>query len=147
MKRVAIIGAGISGLTCAHRLTELAAKDGAGLEISVFDGAFRAGGTIESEKRDGFLLEKGPDSFISEKPWAADLSKRLGIDSEIIGTSDEHRKTFVVKNGRLIPLPEGFYLVAPVNPVSFLKTPLFSWRGKLRMLAEIWIPKKKACAE
>ena len=147
MKRVAIIGAGISGLACAHRLTELAAKGGAGLEISVFDGASRGGGTIESEKRDGFLLEKGPDSFISEKPWVMDLSKRLGIDSEIIGTPGENRKTFVVKNGHLIPLPEGFYLVAPVNPVSFLKTPLFSWRGKLRMLAEIWIPKKKAGAE
>ncbi|MBI2095246.1 MAG: protoporphyrinogen oxidase [Candidatus Omnitrophica bacterium] len=147
MKRVAIVGAGVSGLACAHRLGELAAKAGTAMEISVFDAASRAGGTIASEEKDGFLLEKGPDSFISEKPWAVELSGRLGIGPEILGTEGRYRKTFVVKGGRLLPLPEGFYLVAPLNPVSFLGTPLFSWAGKLRMMSEVWVPRKTGSAD
>lgn len=144
MKRIAILGAGISGLACALRLEELRKKNGTGFEVSIYDSAPRAGGTIETELRDGFVLEKGPDSFISEKPWVLDLCKKLGIDSEILDTQNENRKVFVVKKGRLIALPEGFYLVAPTQMASLAATPLFSTLGKIRMASEVFIPRKQS---
>ncbi len=140
MRRVAIIGAGISGLTCALRLEELRKQNGIDLEVSIYDSAPRAGGAIETEIRDGFILEKGPDSFISEKSWVLDLCKKLGIDSEILDTQNENRRVFVAKNGRLIALPEGFYLIAPTQMASFAAAPLFSTLGKIRMASEIFIP-------
>ncbi len=143
-RKIAIIGAGISGLSVAHRLSELNKYKNADIEFRVFEASHHIGGTIETQSRDGFLLEKGPDSFLSEKPWALDLCKRLGIDQEIIGTQNENRRTFVVRRGQLIPLPEGFYMIAPVNMGEFFKTPLFSWPGKIRMAFEMFIPPKRS---
>ena len=144
MKRIAIIGAGISGLSCALRLEELRKQYGADLEISVYDSSSRAGGAIETESIDGFTLEKGPDSFISEKPWVLDLCKKLGIGSEVLDTRRENRKVFVVKGNRLISLPEGFYLIAPTRMVALAATPLFSILGKLRMGCELFVPKRSS---
>src|SRR5437016_3938485 len=105
-KKIAIIGGGISGLACVYRLLELK-QQSSDFEVMLFEAGARLGGTIETQKKDGFILEKGADSFIWEKPWALDLCRRLGIDSEIIGTREENRKSFVVKKKKLIPLPEG----------------------------------------
>ncbi len=143
-QKIAIIGAGISGLSVAHRLTELQKEKNLDIEYRVFESSDRTGGTIETESRDGFLLEKGPDSFLSEKPWALDLCKRLGIDGQIIGTQNENRRTYVVHQKKLIPLPEGFYMIAPVNMGEFFKTSLFSWPCKIRMAAELFIPPKRS---
>lgn len=143
MKRVAIIGAGISGLVCALRLEELRKRGEHDFEVILFDAAPRAGGTIETEAEDGFILEKGPDSFIAEKPWVPDLCKKWGMDSEILDTQAKSRKVFVLKNGEMVPLPEGFYIIAPTQPASFAATSLFSLRGKIRMAAEWFIPGKK----
>src|SRR3989338_86129 len=143
--KIAVVGAGISGLTCAYRLTELAAQHSLPLNLTIFDAGRQPGGTIETQIRDGFVLEKGPDSFLSEKPFAVELCRRLGIEDEIIGTENRNRKVFVVKNGRLLPLPEGFHLIAPIDPIAFLKSPLFSFQGKLRAACEPWI--KAGCAE
>lgn len=145
MKRVAIIGGGVSGLACAHRLAELAKEKKEALEILLFESSSRAGGGIvQTEKREGFLLERGPDSFLSEKSSVSDLSKRLGIDSKIINTEDQNRKVFVARGGRLIGLPAGFYLIAPTDLWAFFQSPLFSLPGKLRMAAEWCVPRKKS---
>ncbi len=114
-KRIAIVGGGISGLALAHRLFELKEKSSSVYEITLFESGHRLGGTIETERKDGFLLEKGPDSFISDKPWALDLCKRLGLESELIGKRNENRKSFVVRDGRLLEMPPGFYLIAPTQ--------------------------------
>ena len=143
MKRIAIIGAGISGLTCALRLEELRKQHRADMEVSVYEAAPRAGGAIETETRDGFTLEKGPDSFISEKPSVLDLCQRLGIDSEVLDTQENNRKAFVIKNGRPIRLPDGFYLIAPTRLASLAFSPLFSPLGKIRIASEFFIPRKK----
>ncbi len=145
--KVAIIGGGISGLACAHRLLELKEENRTDLEIFLFEGSTRLGGTIETEVRDGFVLEKGPDSFISEKPFAVLLSNRLGIDGQIIGTRNENRKSFVLRNGKLIPVPQGFYLIAPTDIKGFLGTPLFSFPGKIRMMLEPFISKRDGDAD
>jgi oxygen-dependent protoporphyrinogen oxidase len=94
MKRVIILGAGISGLSLAHRLFELQKEKGGDFEVFLFEKEGRAGGNIETLKQDGFLIEKGPDSFLSEKPSAIDLCRRLGLDGEVIGTEEKTARSF-----------------------------------------------------
>ena len=99
--RVAVIGAGVSGLACALKLLKSQKKHSSALQTILYESSGRVGGTIETQKRDGFILEKGPDSFISDKPWAVGLAKALGMESEIIGTNQQYRKSFVARNKKL----------------------------------------------
>lgn len=110
--------------------------------MHLLEAAPRLGGAIETEKRDGFLLEKGPDAFISKKPWALDLARRVGLSPQIIGTREENRRSFVLQKGRLVPVPEGFYLISPTQVRPFLESSLFSLPGKLRILMEAAIPQR-----
>ena len=140
MARVVVIGGGISGLAAAHRLTELNPS----LSVTLIEASDRVGGTLLTDERDGFLLERGPDSFISEKPEAVALAKRLGIESRLIQTNHEHRRSFIVRNGRLRPVPEGFQLLAPSRIWPFLTTDIFSLAGKARMAADLFLPRRSA---
>lgn len=139
--RIAIIGGGITGLAAAHRLTELRSEKKLPLEVILLEGSGRVGGTIATRHLDGFIIEEGPDSFITTKPWALSLCRRIGLDPYLISTNDKYRRTFVVHNGRLIPIPEGFIMIAPSRLLPFLTSPLFSWLGKLRMLLDLIIPR------
>lgn len=136
-----IVGGGIAGLAAAHRLQELSRERELPLRFTVLEASGRVGGTLGTEHRDGFLLELGPDSFISEKPWALALCRRIGLEPELIGTRDEHRATFVVHNGKLELLPEGFMLLAPTKFGPLLRSRLFSWPGKLRMALDFVLPR------
>lgn len=138
-KRVVIVGGGISGLAAAHRLLELGQES---TQIILLEAGSRLGGTIYTDRREGFLLERGPDSFISEKPEAVALAKRLGIESRLIQTNEEQRRSFIVRNGRLRPVPEGFQLLAPSRMWPFITTDIFSVTGKLRMAADLLLPRK-----
>ena len=140
-KRVIVIGGGITGLSAAHRLTELSRDKNLNLKILLLEKSDRVGGVISTVERDGFTIEEGPDSFITSKPWGLNLSSRLGLDNELIETNRDKRRTFVLLHGRLVPLPDGFIMLAPARIMPFLRTPLFSWRGKLRMLMDLVIPK------
>jgi oxygen-dependent protoporphyrinogen oxidase len=136
-----IVGGGIAGLAAAHRLQEISRERELPLRFTLLEASGRVGGTLRTEHRDGFLLELGPDSFISEKPWALALCRRIGLESELIGTRDEHRATFVVHNGKLELLPEGFMLLAPTKFSPLLCSRLFSWPGKLRMALDLVLPR------
>src|SRR5688500_8950674 len=138
-KRVVIVGGGISGLAAAHRLLELGLDKS---QITLIEASARLGGTIHTEFRDGFLLERGPDSFISEKPQAVALAKRLGLESRLIETNEQHRRSFIVRNGRLRPVPEGFQLLAPSRMWPFITSDIFSLAGKARMAADLFLPRK-----
>lgn len=138
--KVVVIGGGISGLCCVRRLLELRNGNGPHFDILLLEKDNRFGGTIETAQKDGFTLEMGPDSFVSEKPWGLDLCQKLGLENEILGTQNENRRSFIVRKKRLIPLPEGFYLIAPTQVKAFLGTPLFSWAGKIRMMMEPFLP-------
>lgn len=142
--RVAIIGGGISGLAAAFRLRELAAAHEIPIDAALFEGGMRLGGALDTIRRDGFVIETGADSFLSEKPAALKLAERLGIASELIGTQEQFRKTFVVRDGRLVEIPEGFSLLAPTWFGTLLRSPLFSAAGKLRILIEPLIPRRRA---
>ena len=133
---VVIIGGGISGLAAAHRLLEL------GAQVTLLEASSRLGGTIQTEQRDGFLLERGPDSFISEKPQAVELAKRLGLESRLVQTNEQFRRSFIVRDGRLRPVPEGFQLLAPSRLWPFITSDIFSVAGKARMAADLLLPRK-----
>jgi oxygen-dependent protoporphyrinogen oxidase len=141
---VIVIGGGLAGLAAAHRLTELAAERRAPIRVTLLEAAPRLGGSIATERIDGFLVEAGADSFLTEKPWALALCRRLGLDDRLIGTRDEQRRTFVVRDGRLQPLPQGFLLIAPTELGPLVRSPLFTWAGKLRMAADLVLPRGAA---
>ena len=133
---VIIVGGGISGLAAAHYLTQHSAQ------VTLLEASNRLGGTIHTEHRDGFLLERGPDSFISEKPHALALAKRLGLESQLIQTNEKLRRSFIVRNGRLRTVPEGFQLFAPSRLWPFIASDIFSLTGKARMAADLLLPRK-----
>ncbi|MFQ5897752.1 MAG: protoporphyrinogen oxidase [Candidatus Methylomirabilia bacterium] len=139
--RVVVVGGGIAGLASAHRLVELSRERGSALELALLEARERLGGTIATERSEGFLIEAGPDSFLSEKPWALALCQRLGITDRLVGTDDRFRKTFVVHGGRLHPLPDGFQLLAPTRLMPLVVSPLFSCFGKLRMGLDLILPR------
>lgn len=138
--RIVVLGAGVSGLAAAHRLAELSRSEGRALDLTVLEASSRAGGLIRTRREDGFLWEEGPDSFLTEKPWALDLCRRAGLESELLPTRPEFQRSFVARRGRLYPVPEGFYLLAPSRLTPFALSPIFSWAGKLRMLMDLFIP-------
>jgi oxygen-dependent protoporphyrinogen oxidase len=142
--RVAIIGGGLSGLTAAFRLGELADANQMLLETAVFERGMRVGGALDTICRDGFVMETGADSFLSEKPAAAKLAERLGIDQLLIGTQEQFRKTLVVHRGRLVEIPEGFSLLAPTYLSPLLRSQLFSAAAKLRIMIEPLIPRRRS---
>jgi oxygen-dependent protoporphyrinogen oxidase len=140
-RRIIVVGGGIAGLAAAHRLLELSQENNFALEILLLEAGPRLGGSIHTERVGAFLVEAGPDSFISEKPWALQLCERLGLGSRLVSTNPTRQSVFVVYNERLEPLPEGFLLMAPTRLGPLLTTPLFSWRGKLRMALELILPR------
>ncbi len=142
-KHAIVIGGGITGLAACYRLQREAATRDIPLDITLLEASGRVGGVVETEHRDGFLIEHGPDAFISTKPAAKALCEELGIADQFIGTNPKVRRSFVIRNGTLYPVPEGFYMMAPGSFKPFLKTPLFSWRGKLRMALDLFIPRRE----
>jgi oxygen-dependent protoporphyrinogen oxidase len=142
MKRVAIIGGGVSGLSAAFHLEELR-RQGLKFEYSVLEAGARLGGVLRSEQLDDCLVEAGPDSFLSEKPWAADLCRRVDIGDQLIGSNDAERKTYILVNRRLVPLPDGLMFMVPTNFAAAAASPLFSTRTKLRILRERFLPPQR----
>ena len=139
--RLVIVGGGIAGLTAAHRAVEISRERGTALELTVLEARDRLGGTIETEHAGGFLVETGPDSFLSEKPWGLALCRRIGLESRLVGTDDRFRRVFVWFGKRLHPVPDGFQLLAPTRLTPFVTSSLFSWPGKLRMALDVILPR------
>ncbi|MBV9573728.1 MAG: protoporphyrinogen oxidase [Acidobacteriales bacterium] len=145
MKRIAIVGGGISGLSAAFSL-EQRRRRGEALEYTLFESGDRLGGVIRSERVDGCLVEAGPDSFLTEKPWAADLCRQLGISDQLVGSNDALRKTYILLNGKLVPMPDGLMFMVPTRILPVIMSPLFSWTTKLRMARE-WFSRPRAGAD
>ena len=133
--RVAIIGGGIAGLAAAYEL-EQARRSGAAVEYELFEAGQRLGGVISSSVADGTVIERGPDSFLTEKPAAAELCRELGLESSLVSSNDAERKTFILVRNRLVALPDGLMFLVPTKLLPMAFTPLFSWVTKLRMLLE-----------
>jgi oxygen-dependent protoporphyrinogen oxidase len=133
---VLIAGGGVSGLTTAYDLNRL------GVDCIVAERAQRLGGLIFTDERDGFLMDGGPDAFLAQKPQGTALCQELGLGSEMIPTNPDRQKVYVLYDGKLRALPIGMRLTVPTQWLPFLRSDLFTWRGKLRMLLERWTPKR-----
>jgi oxygen-dependent protoporphyrinogen oxidase len=143
MKRIAIIGGGISGLSAAYTLEEKR-QSGTPVQYALYESSARLGGVLVTDHVGGCILEAGPDSFLTEKPWAADLCRKIGLGDQLIGSNDADRKTYIVTKGKLVVLPDGLMFMVPTKIIPTVLSPLFSVRTKLRMAAEWFHPPRKA---
>jgi oxygen-dependent protoporphyrinogen oxidase len=141
--RTAIIGGGIAGLAAAYEL-EQARKSGAQVEYTLFESRDRLGGSLSSETVGGAVLERGPDSFLTEKPAAAELCRELGLGAELTPSNDVERKTYIVVRNRLVPLPDGLMFLVPTKLIPTALTRLFSLPTKIRMGLELLHPPRPA---
>jgi oxygen-dependent protoporphyrinogen oxidase len=137
--RIAVIGGGIAGLAAAFEL-EQARASGAAVAYTLFEARERLGGCLSSEIVDGAVLERGPDSFLTEKPAAAQLCRELGLGHELLPSNDAARKTWIVVRNRLVPLPDGLMFLVPTKLIPTALSRLFSLKTKARMGLELLHP-------
>lgn len=140
---VAIIGGGIAGLSTAWYLQQPAQN----LQYVLLEASNRWGGHIRTEHVDDFVIEAGPDSFITQKPWGVQLARELGIEHRLLGTNDAMRQVYVLNRGKPTPLPDGVLLIVPTKFTPFALSPLISPLGKLRMGMDLFIPPKRDGAD
>lgn len=148
MVDVAIVGGGISGLAAAYYLQKHAGEKNRPLRYALIERSPNLGGKIVTDHVHGFgdspfIVEGGPDSFLTQKPWALQLARELGLDDDLLGTNDHKRKTFVLNKGKPTPLPDGVLMIVPTRFMPFALSPLISPLGKLRMGLDFLIPKRK----
>jgi protoporphyrinogen/coproporphyrinogen III oxidase len=144
--RIAIIGGGTAGLAAAYEL-EKARATGASVEYTLFEERARLGGSLASEIVNGAVLERGPDSFLTEKPAAAELCRELGLGDQLIPSNDAARKTYIVVRNRLVALPDGLMFLVPTKLIPTALTPLFSFGTKMRMAMELLHPPRPAMGD
>jgi oxygen-dependent protoporphyrinogen oxidase len=137
MKRIAIVGGGISGLAAAFALEEHR-RNGASIEYVHYESSLRPGGVLRTEHIDDCVVEAGPDSFLTEKPWAADLCRAVGLGDQLIVSNDAERKTYILVRGRLVVIPDGLMFMVPTKILPTMLSPLFSWKSKVRMARELF---------
>ncbi len=145
LPRIAVIGGGISGLAAAHRLNELQPQ----WPVELLEATGRLGGVLQTVHKDGYLIEEAADNFLGgpSAPWARDLCERIGFSDQLLPTNQQFRGAKVFWNGRLIPIPEGFQLMAPSRLWPLLTCPLLSPLGRLRLVCEPWVPANKDARE
>jgi len=136
-KRIAVIGGGTSGLSAAYSL-EKRKSAGTPLEFVLYEAGRHFGGVIRTEQIEDCVVEAGPDSFLTEKPWAADLCRELGLGDQLIPSNDAERRTYMLIEGRLVPIPDGLMFMVPTKLVPAFLSPLFSAATKARMVRE-WL--------
>jgi len=138
-QRIAIVGGGIGGLALAFRLVQGGVRPEA---ITLCEAGPQLGGIIQSTRRDGYLIEHGPDSILRAKPAGVALWQDLGLERDIVSTEPAARTALIARGERLHPVPEGLYLLAPGKLGPLLRTPLLSWYGKLRAGLDLVLPRR-----
>jgi oxygen-dependent protoporphyrinogen oxidase len=144
---IVIVGGGISGLSTAYFLEQCAARQGLECSIELLEARDRFGGVLQTERCGEFLIEGGPDSFLTQKPAAIELCRELGLGDELIPSQDDKRKTFILHQGKLKPMPDGLLFVIPTRIWPVLSSELLSLGGKLRLALAPFLPplsKKKS---
>lgn len=136
-KRVVVIGGGIAGLAAAYYAKTMAEDRAIPMELTVLEREGQWGGKIRTERVDHFVIEGGPDTFLASKPWAVSLCRELGLESRLQGTDPDRRTTYVLRQGRLHPLPDGLSLMIPSRLGPMVRTRLLSWPDKARMALDL----------
>ncbi len=139
-RRVAVLGGGITGLSAAFYLLKLAKERGETVEVTVLEGSDRLGGRIHTLRRDGFVIERGPDSFLARKLPMIRLAEELGLIGDLTGTNPQAKKTYISREGKLVSMPQGLVMGVPTDSDKFMQTELVSEQGKLRALQESELP-------
>lgn len=140
MTRIAIIGGGISGLSAAFTLEQLRSENT--VDYTLYESSRHLGGVLRTERIDDCIIEAGPDSFLTEKTWATDFCRTLGLGDQLITSNDADRKTYILINGRLIPIPDGLMFLVPTKILPTAFSPLFpgaqnsAWRRNFSILHE-----------
>src|SRR5271170_6117499 len=129
MKRVAIVGGGVAGLTAAYELARLT-HDGAAIQVVLFEASTRLGGIVETVREGGFVIECGPDAWVTEKPWALELAQELGLGNEVMASNDAERKTYVLIDRKLLAMPDGMRMMVPGDLDALDASGLFSAEAK-----------------
>ena len=143
-KSVVIVGGGISGLSAAFALLEQAEASAVPITCTVLEAAPVWGGKILTHRVGERVMEAGPDSFLSKKPWGMDLCRRLGLTDQLIGTNPAEKKASVLWQGRLHELPEGLVTFTPTQLGPFFRSGLLSWLDLARMGCDIAIPPRRS---
>lgn len=141
MTRIAVVGGGIAGLSAAWALRQR------GIDVTLFEASDRLGGKLHTDQVDGLLIDSGPDSFLSSKPAALQLVEQIGLGERVVNTLPDGGGTFILRDGRLTPLPEGITLLVPADFKSIARTRLLSPFGKARMAMDYVIPTRKDDAD
>lgn len=149
MMDLVIVGGGVSGLATAHYAQSYwRGGDRPPLKMALYEASTRVGGKVQTELVDSgdkqpFVVEAGPDSFLTQKPWALALARELGMEDDLIGTNDHRRKVYVLQGRKLVQMPEGLQLIVPTRLWPFIKSPLISPLGKLRMGLDLLLPARR----
>lgn len=143
-KHVIVVGAGITGLSAAYYVDKKAREAGKPVKITVLEADDKLGGKVQTERIDGFTIERGPDSFLARKVAAIHLIRELGIDDELVGTNPEAKKTYILHRKKLHRIPQGMNVGVPTQFTPFATTGLLSLAGKIRAGYDLFLPKKEA---
>jgi oxygen-dependent protoporphyrinogen oxidase len=146
MKRIAIVGGGITGLVAAFSLEEHR-RHSAALEYVLYESSVHLGGVLRTEHIDGCVVEAGPDSFLTEKPWAADLCRAVGLGDQLISSNDAERQTYILVRGRLVVIPDGLKFMVPTKILPTMLSPLFSWKTRARIARELFHRRRVAAGD
>jgi protoporphyrinogen/coproporphyrinogen III oxidase len=148
---VAIVGGGIAGLSAAFYLQRAARAAAAPLRYTLIEREARLGGKIRTDTVDSaageFVVEGGPDSFVTQKPWGVQLARDLGLEDQLMGINEARHAVYVLVRGRPCPMPAGMKLIVPTRLVPFMRSPLLSLRGRLRMALDLVIPPRRGGAD
>jgi protoporphyrinogen/coproporphyrinogen III oxidase len=142
VRRVAIVGGGIAGLSAAYAAIARAREKGVSVSVTLLERSGRFGGNVVTERHDGFVLDAGPDSWVVTKPQASALARELGLERQLVGTNPDNRRYYIAWGDRLHPVPEGLVLGVPTRIGPLVRTSLFSWGGKLRMGLEPFVKRR-----
>lgn len=142
-RHIVVVGGGITGLTAAWTLTEEARQAGISLSCTLLEESRSWGGKIRTKRIDDLVLEAGPDSFLSHKPWGVQLCERLGLGDRIVHTNEANKQTFVYSRGSLRELPEGLVMIVPTKLAPFVRSGIVSWGGVVRMGMDLFTPARQ----
>lgn len=135
-RRIAVIGGGVAGLTAAYELARQS-HDTNPPHVALYEASSRLGGIVETIREGGFIIEGGPDGWVSEKPWARDLALELGLGDELLSSNDDERRTYVLIDGMLKAMPNGMRMMVPADLATLDASDLFSAEAKQAFHQEV----------
>src|SRR5699024_4335112 len=140
-KNIIIIGGGITGLTAAYYLQKDIAESDLPFDVKLLEASNRLGGKINTKRMNGFIIERGPDSFLARKQPAVKLANDLGLSDQLI--RNRTGQAYIFARGALHEIPQGSHMGIPTQIRPFLESALLSTRGKLRAGLDYILPRGK----